>query len=412
MKLLHRTSRDFLLATVIILIVTGFALYRMLKSEVKAEMEEQLQMQAQSIIDQLKYGKTPGNFLVRAIPTTEPVTEKPSFVDSLLYDPLQKMYEDYHCLVMVENINGQHYKIQVMSTFVGWKKYMETIFFLLLVALGLLGISGVLINYFSNKKIWKPFFLNIERLKKYSVANAHPIELHDSTITEFKELQNTLRDMTERGHREYMALREFTENASHELQTPLGIIQSKLDRLSQLDVTEEMAMYIVQAKSGVERLIKLNKNLLLLAKLDNKAFDTKKKVDLKVEITNYLAMMEELFSAKDLHVNTDLESVNVVANPYLCGVLLSNMFSNALRYTDRGGNIEIRLRNEELTITNEGKPLDFPAGQLFNRFKKSDQHISSTGLGLAIVQQVSLLYGWDVSYVYRGNSHVFGIILR
>jgi signal transduction histidine kinase len=412
MKLLHRTSRDFLLATVVILVITGIALYLLLKSEVQDEMEEQLALQAEMVSNQVREGKTPTNLFLHADSTTDPVTIKPVYGDTQLYDLLQKKPEDYHYLVTIEEINGQHFRILVMSTYVGWKKYSETIFFLLLAALVLLGLSGVLINYFSNKKIWKPFFLNIERLKKYSVSSADPIDLHDSSITEFKELQHTLRDMTARGHREYMALREFTENASHEIQTPLGIIQSKLDRLSQLDVTEEMAGYIVQAKSGVERLSKMNKNLLLLAKLDNQAFDTKKELDLREVINSYLAMMDELFAAKELHVSTQLESLKLLADPYLCEVLISNLFSNALRYTGKGGKINIQLMNGGLTISNEGKPLDFPADQLFNRFKKSTQHVSSTGLGLAIVQQVCRLYGWQIKYSYQDDRHVFQLFFH
>lgn len=412
MKLLHRTSRDFLLATVIILLVTGVALYLLLKSEVQSEMEEQLALQAEMVSDQIRAGKAPANLFLHADSTSEPVTIQPVYGDTQLYDPLQKIREDYHYLVTVEEINGQRFRIQVMSAYIGWKKYSETIFFLLLAALILLGISGVLINYFSNKKIWEPFFLNIERLKKYSVSSMAPIDLQDSSINEFKELQYTLRDLTERSHREYMTLREFTENASHEIQTPLGIIQSKLDRLSQLEVTEEMAGYIVQAKSGVDRLAKMNKNLLLLAKLDNQVFDTKKEVDPKEIIISYLVLMDDLFASKKLQVRTELEPLKLNADPYLCEVLISNLFSNALRYTVKDGKIGIRLKNGRLIISNENKPLDFPTDQLFNRFKKSTQHTSSTGLGLAIVQQICRLYGWEIKYGYDGSSHVFELFFR
>ncbi|WP_315821302.1 HAMP domain-containing sensor histidine kinase [Paraflavitalea speifideaquila] len=294
-----------------------------------------------------------------------------------------------------------------MTAYIGWGNYYKTIFYLLLAAILLLAASGVLINYFSNKKIWTPFFLNLENLKKYTVSSPTPLQLQSSPITEFKELQAALKDLTDRSHREYMALREFTENASHEIQTPLGIIQSKLDRLSQLEINEEMARYIVEARSGVERLTKMNKSLLLLAKLDNKAFETKQAINFQEVLQQQLQTMEDLFAAKHINITTRLVQATLVSDPYLCDVLLSNLFSNALRYTEQGGTVNITLWPHQLIIANTGEPLDFPAELLFERFRKSSKNIQSTGLGLAIVQQVCLLNGWEINYHYQEDMHVF-----
>ncbi|SFD11707.1 Signal transduction histidine kinase [Chitinophaga sp. CF118] len=409
MKLLYKTTRDFLLVTIIIMTIAGVGIYLLLKKEVKDEMNEQLVFQTELAIKQMQKGKPASDPFISITPTTNSLSLKPVYKDTVIFDQVQQENEDYHYLEIVKEINGQHYHIKAMTTYVGWGEYYKTIFYLLLAAIILLAGSGVLINYFSNKKIWKPFCQNLEQLKNYSVSTSTPLQLYDSPITEFKELQAALKDLTERSHREYMALREFTENASHEIQTPLGIIQSKLDRLSQLEVTEEMARYIVQAKSGVERLSKMNKNLLLLAKLDNQIFEDKQTVDLQEVLEQHLYLMEDLFAAKNIEIKTHINKETIIANLYLCDVLISNLFSNVLRYTEQGGHAGILLQSGQLIISNSGNPLDFPSDQLFNRFKKSNNAVQSNGLGLAIVQQICMVSGWNIHYHYLDHTHVFSV---
>jgi signal transduction histidine kinase len=407
MKLLHRTTRDFLLATIIILVIAGIGLYKVLQEEVTNEMNEQLILQTALVNEQMITGTLPAFPYAHITPTTDPVETPPVYGDTVILDLVQLEEENYHYLDIVKNIGGKNYHVKVMTAYVGWHEYYKTIFYILLAALILVAAAGALINYLSNKNIWKPFFQNLENLKKYTVSSPEPLQLHDSSITEFKELQRTLKDLTDRSHREYTALREFTENASHEIQTPVGIIQSKLDRLSQLEVSEEMAKYIVQARSGVERLNKMNKNLLLLAKLDNHTFEGKQQVAFHEVLRLHLEMMEDLFTAKNISLCSHIDQAVVILDPYLCEVLVSNLFSNALRYTEQGGAVTISLRASQLIITNTGEPLDFPPGRLFDRFRKSAKNVQSNGLGLAIVRQICLLNGWEIHYGYYDGKHAF-----
>lgn len=409
MKLLHRTTRDFLSATVAILLVTGVSLYLLLQKEVLDEMNEQLGFEAALVADGLSTGQPPGYPFAQVTKTMDPLTTKPVYGDTLLFDHVQQKHEDYYYMDVVKQVGADRYHIRVMTTYIGWGEYSKTIFYLLLAAILLLAASGVLINYFSNKKIWSPFFLNLDKLKKYRVSSPAPLQLIGSPITEFKELQVALQDLTDRSHREYMAMREFTENASHEMQTPLTIIQSKLDRMSQLEVNEEMARYIVEAKTGVERLNKMNKSLLLLAKLDNQAFEDRQSIALDEVIDQQLQSMEDLFAGKDIVLSTKIEQATVQSDPYLCDVLVSNLLSNALRYTEHAGRISLQLTAHELLIGNSGEPLDFPSQFLFDRFRKSSRHIQSTGLGLAIVQQICKLNGWTIRYMYEAGEHQFRV---
>jgi len=408
-KLLYKTTQNFLLAMAVILSIAGIALYLLLRQEVTAEIKEQLELQADLVADQVAQGKTVNFPLTTVSEVSADFLPDKRLGDTLIYDRLQRENEGYYYLTLVKKVNLRNYQITVMTSYIGWERYYKTIFISFLGVALWMAFFGVLINYYSNRKIWKPFFLNLENLKQFSVRSAQPLQWHDSTITEFKELQYSLKDLTERSRREYLALREFTENASHEIQTPLGIIQSKLDRMSQLEVSEEMARYIVQAKSGVERLSKMNRNLLLLAKLDNQVYLEKQLIRVDELLGQHLEQMEELFSVRNMTLSTNLCPVTVKSDRYLCDILLSNLLSNALRYSPSLGEIVIFISEQQLIISNPGSALDFPPEHLFDRFTKSANHTQGTGLGLAIVHQICLLNGWTIAHSYRMGVHYFSI---
>ncbi len=398
-----------MLATVVVLLVTASGLYLLLQREILSEMDEQLDLQSEILGSNVNDWLHIDNPFMQIAPAGADALPGVVYGDTTIYDPLQKKDEEYRYRKEIKEINGRRYSMYVMIIYIGWDQYFNTIFLLLGMAILALGISGALITYYSNKKLWRPFFLNLQSIKSYSITDPEPPQLRGSPIKEFEELRATLMELTERSRREYKALREFTENASHEIQTPLGIIQSKLDRLSQSELTEEMANYIMEARSGVERLSKTNKALLLLAKLDNNVFADKQLLAFHTLLNQHIESLTDLFLSKELTLDSDILPCDILANLHLCETLVSNLISNALRHCNKGGNIIIQLNANQLAIANSGPPLDFPPDQLFRRFKKGDKNSQGTGLGLAIVSQICLLNHWQISYSYEKELHTFTI---
>ncbi|GAB3820486.1 hypothetical protein GCM10028895_20740 [Pontibacter rugosus] len=273
----------------------------------------------------------------------------------------------------------------------------------------LLIAAGAAINYLAARTIWQPFFKNLNTLKRFTLSAPLPVKLRQSNIREFEELREVLEEMTQRSWQEYTTLREFTENVSHETQTPLAIIRSKLDRLSQYPVSEEMAAHIVHAKSGVERLSRLNKSLLLLAKLENRTFTAKQEFDFCLLIQAQVEQMEELFALREANLSLSCQPLRLQANQYLCETLLSNLLANALKYTPAAGAVHVSLTASELTVSNTGPEMELSQEQLFRRFKKSHQSNTSNGLGLAIVKEICTLHGWRILYTYEESQHVFTV---
>lgn len=413
MKLLHYTTRSFFISMMLILALTGALLYVMLRELVEEEMLEQLDLQAQMIAEELHRGKAINYPLVEITRITPDAVRKPIVGDTLIYDYLLKHDEDYKYLITDKQPGRDAYRIKVMTTYIGWSNYSKTIFIFLSGAAFLFILAGVFLNLVLNKRLWAPFFFNLRQLNTYSLSRDETVPFKASPINEFSEMREALEKLTERSRREYRALREFTENASHEIQTPLGIIQSKLDRLSQMQqVDENISALIVQARTAVERLRRVNKSLLLLAKLDNNAYAEKELVRADELVQQQYEDMEELFAGKKITVHLHLQPLRASCSRYLAEVLISNLFANALHYTPEGGAFTISVDGHTLVFENTGAALTFAPEELFDRFKKGSQHSQSTGLGLAIVKQICVVNDWCIHYQYRQGRHLFAICLE
>ncbi len=411
MKLLHKITRDYLVASVSILVITGMALFAMLKKEVADEMDEQLILQTEQLFGNAAAGYLVDTPFLKISKLTPGAPKGRMFGDTMIFDPVQQEIEEYHFLRESRVVGADRYEVLAMTSHIGWDRYYLAIIYIFLLVAVLLTICGVLINYLSNRKIWASFFANIKTIQDFSVSSADPLSLRESSISEFKQLNTALQDLTARSRKEYLALRSFTENASHEIQTPVSIIQSKLDRMSQVDIDLTMSHLILDAKSGADRLSKMSKSLLLLAKLDNQVFDNLQEIEMDQIIRHELLNVADLFAGKQIVVKDVLESTRVVSDTFLAETLCLNLLSNAFKYTPVNGEVNIVLSERVLTVSNTGVQTGFPADQIFQRFAKNPEHIHATGLGLSIVWEICQLSRWDISYEFSEGWHRFKVEL-
>jgi signal transduction histidine kinase len=206
--------------------------------------------------------------------------------------------------------------------------------------------------------------------------------------------------MTEKMRNDYVSLKSFADTASHEMQTPLAVINSKLDLLIQdQSLDEKQTKQLAAMYDAVGRLRKLNQSLLLITKIENQQFLQTSRVNLRKLIENKLIQLEELIVARHLNISTDLADVSISINPYLADILLHN--------TDNG-TIIILLQQQSLSVRNTGHPLGFDASRLFDRFRK-DNASEGVGLGLAIVKQICDSSGFTIQYRYDNGQHIFTI---
>ena len=117
-------------------------------------------------------------------------------------------------------------------------------------------------------------FIFLDEIHRFSLKNKQAIHLPETSINEFNRLNHFLEKMMNKAICDYNSLKEFSENASHELQTPLAIIQGKLELLMQSPISDEQAGLILSSLNALDKLNKTNQSLILLTKLENQEYES------------------------------------------------------------------------------------------------------------------------------------------
>ena len=331
------------------------------------------------------------------------------FKDTLIYQVINgvEKYELYRQLTSVENLHGKTYRIITRNSLVRNQDFILAI----TVSVGIVVLLLIFTVYFVNtrtmKRAWNPFYENLEMLRNFSVENNKPIRLQESDIDEFQELNTSLTKLTDKINSDYKNLKEFTENASHEMQTPLAIMQSKSETLLQSDnLKPEQIQQIKAIYQSTQRLSKLNKTLLLLAKIENRQFKDMQTIKVNDVIEKHLEIFEEFIENKNITVEEkSTMEVEIQGNPQLFDMVVSNLIGNAIKHNVMNGSIEILTSKLFISISNTGPAPKMESSSLFERFKKESKSSSSFGLGLAIVKKVCDNYNWKINHSYLEGQH-------
>ena len=268
----------------------------------------------------------------------------------------------------------------------------------------------IIINRIIAISIWQPFKNNLDKLKSFDIKTQKELGLKPSYIQEFEELNQTLNQFIQKNVSAYKLQKEFSENASHELQTPISVIKSKLDLLLQNSLlSQEQYELLTSINIPLSKLSRITKNLLLLAKIENKQFSNIETIDLPQVINETLSLLSDQWSHMQLHFNLEFnDSQTWFANKNLFEILITNLLTNAIRYTDKGQMLGVYTSANILKVYNEGKtPLN--EDQIFKRFAYASNLSGSSGLGLAIVKEICDLYAWKIHYSHENSKHIFSI---
>jgi signal transduction histidine kinase len=315
-------------------------------------------------------------------------------------------------------IHGQHYRVTTYSFIPSFYQLLpgvvDSFKWILLLLLVLVVISGGLIS----KYILAPFKRTMRAIQSFDLKQKETLHLPGTQTSEFRELNEFLVKMTEKAREDYQSLKEFTENASHELQTPTAIIRGKLDLLMESDIRDEQAILIAEMQNALERLSRIHSSLTLLTKLENKEYQVGTPVCISNLARETLASFDELIQMKSLALEVDIEkAVYIPLHLSLADLLLTNLVSNAIRHNapplvggdgDKGF-IRVNLSKEGLVIVNTGRAPSIPTEELFERFKKGNTGSDSIGIGLAIVRQICDLSQFDILYQYSAGLHVLAV---
>lgn len=276
-----------------------------------------------------------------------------------------------------------------------------------------LGVAIVLTMRFISGRLWQPFDKTLEAIEHFKLENGVCPQLAESDTKEFVRLNIALQRLMTDSLHSYRLQKEFTENASHELQTPLAVFQSKLDLLlQQPELTERQAAIIQDLYQMNSRLSRLNRNLLLLAKMENNQFSRTESVDVITVIKDLQPYLESLSGGLILKQNFSTASLPIKANRSLLESMVNNLVVNAVRHNKTSGEITVSLSDNRLMVSNTSDDAALDADQIFNRFYRPSEKTTGNGLGLAIVKAVCDYHGWKILYAYADGKHQFVVIFQ
>ena len=328
--------------------------------------------------------------------------------DTTIYYPADKEWVAFKLLTQQYIFNGQTYQL---TTYVSSKEIAHLIIKVLIaegfIFVLLLG-AIVIVNRKSSGLIWKPFYETMGKVKEYDIIKNQTLQLPGQTgISEFDQLNQVITNLVDNMNRAYSNQRQFVENASHELQTPLAIIRSKVELLADtLNLTEETASLLTDITDANERLSQMNKNLLLLAKIDNNQFPEQKRIDFSGVVEKALLFYRDYWDGDLPVINKSIDpGIYLMANASLLEILITNLVKNSIVHNIPNGYVTIQLTNNELIIENTGHSIVGSTEQLFERFKKGREGSETTGLGLSLVKQICHFYQFDLQYSYADDIH-------
>lgn len=268
--------------------------------------------------------------------------------------------------------------------------------------------------YFINRRVytwlWQPFFATISDLKNFNVSTNDHLQFQKTEVEEFEQFNHVISDLITQTKRDYQNLKEFNQNISHEIQTPLTIVRNKVVSLLEsknLDTGELNRLEAIYRE--INKLSKIGKSLTLISRIENQEFKNFDDVDIYIAIKNILNNLEEIINFKNLDVDVNLEPTTVECDYILMDILLTNLIKNAIQHNKQEGFINIQLKNKELMVLNSGVTSELVDDKIFNRFERGNSKSDSLGLGLAISQKICEIYNYDLMYGMDKDNYRFTV---
>ena len=418
MKLLVKTSLFYLLIILVVLGLGGLVSYSVFEHEIQEETDRFLKGRFYTLQDRLDAGELARSYTDDKL-RIDTLTARPDtlgkasfqFTDTLVMHYYLKRLENNRKLTGYAQVDSTYLKLTLYDVIVESNDIMDGVVRSLTWLFVLLGVGLLLGSFLFSRLLLKPFKQTLHEINRFTVTETRSLALPDTTTAEFKQLNHFVEQMTHKMRSDYQRVKEFSENASHEIQTPLAVAKGKLELLSQSEyLTEDHLTLIGTAYQAVDDVSKLAKSLMLLTKIENEEFSDFQAVDGSDQLRRVVADFDELLTLKGLALTTDIaQEVQLHNHPVLLRILLSNLFSNAIRHNTPDGTIQVSLRPDRLVVANSGKPLQEPPEALFARFKKNHQADGSLGLGLAIIKKICDISGYHITYQYLDGWHTVSI---
>jgi signal transduction histidine kinase len=413
MKLFTKYTRINLLVMVIVFLLSAASTYLLTSYVLTREMDADLSGIRDRLIDYYsQYHQLPaGHVLDEEQVTYEPTATQmkaSEFKLATRYSQREKKMHNFRQVVFTLPAGDHLYKVTIAKPLEGIHHLFRAFLVVSLVTIGITILAFLITNRVLLRRLWQPFYDALHAMQHFRLGHTNDLRFPVTTTEEFTFMNESLGMAARKAEEDYLLLKEFTENASHELQTPLSIIRSKLEMLIQeKDLSERQSEIARSAFAAIKKLSRLNQSLLLLTKIGNQQFNSLEEISLDKRIENKLGQFRELWQTSGIEVSSHLLPATIRASPELIDILLNNLFSNASNHNIPKGNIDISLEARRLCISNTGLATPLDTKRMFTRFYKGEQHTGHNGLGLSIIKQICEVTTLRPTYQFSGNRHTF-----
>lgn len=420
MRLTWRIVLRISLLMTVVLSVWAVLFHNAVTEEVNDEIDDSLELFSENLIQRLLHGEqlpdadngTNNTYFLDYV-TADYAAENPNISysnevmhiadkdDNQLSRVLKTIFRDEH---------GSYHQLTVATPTVEAEDLREAITTWVVLLYCSLLVLIIIICIWVLWDTMRPLYRLLGWLDHNDISHGvQPID-NSTRVNEFMRLNDAVFRSAKRSEQLYMQQKEFTGNASHEIQTPLAVCQSRLEMLADTDLSEEQLSEVIKTQKTLEYISRLNKELLLLTKIDGRQFSDICVIDVKKIVEKSIEDFAMIFQHRHIMLSIDCTGAPMVRmNSTLASVLLTNLIKNAYVHNHPQGEIVISVDSNGLDISNTGRATPLDGEHIFERFYQGSKREGSTGLGLALVKAICGLYGFALQYNYGEGVHKFSI---
>mgnify|MGYP000488306512 FL=1 len=421
MKLIHNIAVRLSVALLPVIGLWAMVFYFVIVDEINDEADDLLESYSEQLMVRKLSGKelpvtnimTDGHYSISQV--TESYADSQAgmeYYDSDFYISETDENEPARFLKTIfRDREGRCFELIVATPTFEKDDLIGTILWWILALYLILLLTVILIALVVLQKSMRPLYKILDWLNTYTPGKFHSRLSIDTDIHEFRQLEKVTTEATDRSDKAFEKQKQFIGNASHELQTPLAVLGGRIDWMLDNDsLGEESVGELVQMKRELGHIVRLNKTLLLLTKIDNDQFPDQTDVNLSSMVLSQKELYEEIFSSKRISCSVQVpdEPVIIRMNETLASILVTNIIKNAFVHSPECGTVALTLTENELVVANSGdSPLD--QSRIFDRFYQGTKKDGSTGLGLALAKTIADRNGLRLTYSYENGMHLFRI---
>ena len=420
MKLISRIALRLSLALLPLMALWGVLFYFTMVDEINDEADDALEDYSELIVKRMLAGRelpkpnNGSNNSYSIVPIGAPeaaVRPHIDYYDAEVYIPEKEETEPARVLTTIfQDADGAYYELKAATPTFEKDDLLRAILYWVVFLYLLLLLTTISLTVWVFHRSMRPLYELLRWLDDYTPGRRGAPVPCSTRIVEFRRLSAAAQQAVDRSEALFEQQKHFIGNASHELQTPLAVLGNRIEwLLDNTEPTEKQMEELLKMQRTLRQIVRLNKTLLLLTKIDNGQFPESSEVDLAAVVGEQVALYDEIYAGRGIACTVSAPEAFVVRmNESLASTLVTNLLKNAYLHTAEGGAVGVELRDRTLTVTNDGTaPLD--AEHIFERFYQGARKEGSTGLGLALVSAVGRYYGLRIDYRFEGGRHRFSV---